>query len=372
MARTLPWLADTTNRTAHKSAQRATVKRKRRDLDEDASVTPSTSFTRSRPSSPARRAYQRSHSTSPPPAPPPTEYMKSSDGVWIMVEDELYAMAQQFTQHLHHAEYKRLQKEAAERNQQILLPRPVDERAQLSVESQIIRKVETHRKRVSEIASSLSTRKVASEEDDSEAEVAISDRHLASLMHGTGGGNTHDRVILQDGKRASASRAAAGFTKQSLSPIRNRSSKVYDIPGPSSVPTTTLHSHAVNNDFTGSEEDDGDLDLMDSKPTLASKAVQSQTQNALRQHQIVKIVKTPILDTQGTNKTHVSRATPTPSKILPQTLAPETSLDEDFFPRKKVSVLPHRRPRPNPAKAKATVSEVSEIIKLEEIPTFLF
>ena len=52
-----------------------------------------------------------------------------ADDIYIMVEDELLATAQLFTQHLHHAEYVRLKKEARNRNAATLdhITRPVDQ-----------------------------------------------------------------------------------------------------------------------------------------------------------------------------------------------------------------------------------------------------
>lgn len=81
--------------------------------------------------SPAKLLVDRTPSTSPPPASPTEEYAHSSgncsppliiyrlmregfdqDDVYIMVEDEFYAIAQSFTQHLHYAEYMRMKKAA--------------------------------------------------------------------------------------------------------------------------------------------------------------------------------------------------------------------------------------------------------------------
>lgn len=60
----------------------------------------------------------RSPSTSPPLAPPVIELMRpgfDEDDAYMMVEDEFQAVAQSYTAHLHHAEYKRLMKLAKEK-----------------------------------------------------------------------------------------------------------------------------------------------------------------------------------------------------------------------------------------------------------------
>lgn len=65
--------------------------------------------------------HGRTPSTSPPPGPPPIELMQEgldADDIYMMVEDEFHAIAQSYTAHLHHAEYKRLMREAKERNNQ--------------------------------------------------------------------------------------------------------------------------------------------------------------------------------------------------------------------------------------------------------------
>jgi hypothetical protein len=75
-----------------------------------------------------RRRTSRSPSTSPPPAPPPdVEPMVEgydADDIWMMVEDEFQTLAQSFTRHLHHAEYKRLMRKAKEAPRKTL-PEPV-------------------------------------------------------------------------------------------------------------------------------------------------------------------------------------------------------------------------------------------------------
>lgn len=60
------------------------------------------------------------------------------DDMWVMVEDEFLETAQQFTRHLHHAEYQRL-KRLAEENKaagQDDIVRPVDGKSVLSVAGQ--------------------------------------------------------------------------------------------------------------------------------------------------------------------------------------------------------------------------------------------
>lgn len=61
----------------------------------------------------------------------------SGDDIWVMVEDEFVATARLFTQHLHHAEYKRLKQLAKTQNASKMqsISRPVDSRLRLSAEA---------------------------------------------------------------------------------------------------------------------------------------------------------------------------------------------------------------------------------------------
>ncbi|PNS18427.1 hypothetical protein CAC42_6244 [Sphaceloma murrayae] len=135
MPRTLPWLGDGSTKTSkpnrprpqqsatYSTAKRSTAKRQQAiDVDEEEDVNanaigPSTSNRRS------RLQGRRTPSTSPPPPLPVEEPMRegySADDIYMMVEDEFMSTAQQFTQHLHRAEYKRLQKQARERERETL------------------------------------------------------------------------------------------------------------------------------------------------------------------------------------------------------------------------------------------------------------
>lgn len=136
MARKLPWSASANVPSAIKPAasrplkcqrtepadpKQGSIKRHLQDepssdgIDTKAKCSPSS--TPQQPNTRDRKA--RSPSTSPPPEPPPIEFMREgldADDVYMMVEDEFHTIAQSFTAQLHHAEYKRLMREARERN----------------------------------------------------------------------------------------------------------------------------------------------------------------------------------------------------------------------------------------------------------------
>jgi hypothetical protein len=193
-------------------------------------------------STPQRRAKQRllnpdrSPSTSPPPAPPAVEYMREgygADDAWMMVEDEFFATAQLYTQHLHHAAYAEQKRRAQARGEKVLrtLGRPTDGRTER--DAMVVEREE----RAKGIHKALGLDK----EDD---EGDLTDPLLGALM------NDHRRMgraLEGVGKVKSKSRAANGFLR---SPEKARRTFV--------VEDLDAGDRAVSNDF--SEADSDDLD----------------------------------------------------------------------------------------------------------------
>jgi len=193
-------------------------------------------------STPQRRAKQRllnpdrSPSTSPPPAPPAVEYMREgygADDAWMMVEDEFFATAQLYTQHLHHAAYAEQKRRAQARGEKVLrtLGRPTDGRTER--EAMVVEREE----RAKGIHKALGLDK----EDD---EGDLTDPLLGALM------NDHRRMgraLEGVGKVKSKSRAANGFLR---SPEKARRTFV--------VEGLDDGDWAISNDF--SEADSDDLD----------------------------------------------------------------------------------------------------------------
>ncbi|OJJ66846.1 hypothetical protein ASPBRDRAFT_59288 [Aspergillus brasiliensis CBS 101740] len=147
MPRNLPWLlnaATTTStikrepKTSPSDTPRRTVKRETRTKEEekedDSDVTPKAEMALTPGSRMKKRDFLRSSPT-PPSSPihrcPSEEYLREgfdNDDIYMMVEDEFYAVAQTFTQHLHYAEYLRRKKEAKLRNATTIqnIARPTD------------------------------------------------------------------------------------------------------------------------------------------------------------------------------------------------------------------------------------------------------
>ncbi|RAL04709.1 uncharacterized protein BO80DRAFT_461769 [Aspergillus ibericus CBS 121593] len=134
MPRTLPWLNNgaTIKREPKVSTPRRDVKPETtKDPKSESDVTPKAETPRSRTK---KRDFFRSSPT-PPSSPihrcPSEEYLREGfdhDDIYMMVEDEFYAVAQTFTQHLHYAEYLRRKKEAKLQNATAIqsIARPTD------------------------------------------------------------------------------------------------------------------------------------------------------------------------------------------------------------------------------------------------------
>ncbi|CAG8041215.1 unnamed protein product [Penicillium olsonii] len=205
MPRKLPW-----QRTPNEPVKNEETPRKRVKIESkpDRDIKPG-----SLTSSPTKRDFFKS-SQSPPTSPakqcPPEEFLLPGldrDDGWVMVEDEFYAVAQTYTQHLHYAEYIRRRKEVKENHGSLSedIERPTDDRTLLpkSVERQ--RELEALRKRqnagLAQLADERSNEVV---EDDDDLWAGT---HLHDLM--TSPRKSRSLAGIQNLR--SSSRAAAGF-----------------------------------------------------------------------------------------------------------------------------------------------------------------
>jgi hypothetical protein len=156
-----------------------------------------------------------------------------ADDAWMMVEDEFFATAQLYTQHLHHAAYAEQKRRAQARGEKVLrtLGRPTDGRTER--DAMVVEREE----RAKGIQKALGLDK----EDD---EGDLTDPLLGALM------NDHRRMgraLEGVGKVKSKSRAANGFLR---SPEKARRTFA--------VEDLDAGDRAVSNDF--SEADSDDLD----------------------------------------------------------------------------------------------------------------
>ena len=124
MARKLPWAtpSDTSKASARRAPAAQAPKREpsTSSADDESSKNKAATLAQSKSKyevTPQKKGGSRSPSSSPIRAPPNASPMRpgyDQDDIYIMVEDELQAVAQTYTYHLHAAEYKRLKKKARE------------------------------------------------------------------------------------------------------------------------------------------------------------------------------------------------------------------------------------------------------------------
>ncbi|KAJ5178267.1 uncharacterized protein N7500_000966 [Penicillium coprophilum] len=217
--------------------------------------------------SPPSRDFFRS-SQSPPTSPirrcPSEEFLiegiQHDDG-WVMVEDEFYAVAQTFTQHLHHAEYLRRRKEVKAQNAAGMkeIKRPTDSRTPVSNEVERKREAEALRERQKAGLAQIGYGAVSEkDEDGDEDDERWAGTHLHDLM--TSPRKTRSLAGMYGPK--SSTRAAAGFGQALTSGSgRARVNSIGSVTEPSralEVPSTQLDEETAS----GSDETDGDdLDL---------------------------------------------------------------------------------------------------------------
>ncbi|TGJ86742.1 hypothetical protein E0Z10_g2030 [Xylaria hypoxylon] len=227
MPRILPWKRREEQAPQLPSSARSSpvtrVKREdaRRAQDEVGSVSPSDAGTSTKKT---LKRPRRSASTSPPPEPLQENFMIEGidgDDRYRMVEDEFLATAQQFTAHLHAAEYKRLKSASALENAQMIrkISRPVVGQMTDLVKIKQDRKTLIEKQR-------LATRKLRKGDvsgDESSGTDDLNDSWQKQSLHG---------LMESPGKRARrldglpsatlVTRAGAGYNRRSdvVSPTR--------------------------------------------------------------------------------------------------------------------------------------------------------
>lgn len=223
MARKLPWAGGTqqTQKRVHATA-RARPQVDRPQSDHGARKETGQSHIKTPTSSPAkRRPRSRSPSTSPPPGPPVVEPIfegYDEDDIWMMVEDEFQTLANSFTAHLHHAEYKRLMKKAREAPRK-QLPEPTS-----PMSNETKRKLERvgldmrQQDALNRITSGARVDTSADDAEEDKVEDPWRNTTLAGLM---ALGSQEKKSLKGLEKLPSSTRAAKGFSKaESAAPAR--------------------------------------------------------------------------------------------------------------------------------------------------------
>ncbi|KAI0432055.1 hypothetical protein F5Y09DRAFT_167824 [Xylaria sp. FL1042] len=230
MPRVLPWKRREEQAFQPPSSARsspvACVKQEdiRPSRDEEDSVSPSNAGVATKK---ILKRPRRSASTSPPPEPPEETFMIEGidgDDRYRMVEDEFLATAQQFTAHLHAAEYKRLKTASERENAQMIrtISRPV-----IGQMTNLV-KIKQERKALRE-KQRLATRKLRKGDvsgDESTGTDDLNDSWQKQSLHGLMESPSKRAKRLNELPAAtSVTRAAAGYNKQSdvVSPSSRKS-----------------------------------------------------------------------------------------------------------------------------------------------------
>ena len=184
------------------------------------------------------------------------------DDIYVMVEDEFQTVAQTFTQHLHHAEYKRLKDLAKARNSNTIstISRPVDAKTTMRPETKVRKQAEAgEMKRKQALPTTPSAPRGESEIEDSdfddETKAPWAGTHLQGLMVKSPRKNLASLTGLQGVK--SSTRAAAGFSQSDMRPTS--SAKFFNL-DPGRPISKKRHPPPANHPDPYTTSDDDDLD----------------------------------------------------------------------------------------------------------------
>ncbi|KAF7523923.1 hypothetical protein PCG10_006227 [Penicillium crustosum] len=262
MPRTLPWLRAENNIPVKKAS--TPRKRVKTEPSPDHDLTPKNPRV-----SPPRRDFFRS-SQSPPTSPirrcPSEEFLVEGiqhDDGWVMVEDEFYAVAQAFTQHLHHAEYLRRRKQVKAEHAAGMkeIERPTDNRTPLPNEVERKREAEALRERQKAGLAQIGDGGV-DEKDEDEDDERWAGTHLHDLM--TSPRKTRSLAGVYAPK--SSTRAAAGFGQApTLGTGWARVNSIGSVAAPPRAPEVPVIE--LDEETASGSDDDDDLNL-ETKPVV--------------------------------------------------------------------------------------------------------
>ncbi|KAG4430693.1 hypothetical protein IFR05_013826 [Cadophora sp. M221] len=305
----------------------------------------------------------RPPSSSPPPD-PPTEILmeegKENDDKYRMVEDEFLSVAQQFTVHLHAAEYKRQKKAVKSENAETInsISRPVTGK----MPDQTKRKLEAAAlaKRQRTIIEAFGGKKENGlNSDDSDIEELP---YVGTTLHGLMDSPRKRAASLARLGSMATTRAAAGFTKPAIQSSVNQHKSLIDSPEPKHI----ARQAPVDLAMDSTEDDDDDLDAPIPAPKLIAlerKPVVSSDLSSMPSKSVT--VKKEPLDSTS----HVPAAKyAVKTDFLPKTASTVTTITDEIT---ETASKPSRLERIRVARAK---KEKEQQIKKEEdystIPSF--
>ncbi|KAL4923990.1 uncharacterized protein BDV17DRAFT_301379 [Aspergillus undulatus] len=328
MPRTLPWLAAGPGKTKRESNPPATeikctssprprVKHEVETLTKRESKRDFLKSSPSPPSSPIHRC-------------PSEEFLIEGldhDDIYMMVEDEFYAVAQTFTRHLHYAEFVRRKREAKDKNAAAIagIARPTDGITPVSEVTKKRYKAEELDKRQEDgLVSVLGEREKVRGEDggDEEEESSWAGTHLQNLILSP----RRARSLFGLKGMRSSTRAAAGLAQGSGTGLgaqerdggfddgdddRVRVKKGRTEPAPALLDETT------------DDDDDLDAGVNRSSPTIARRSVPSSS-TAQRPHSMHRVSENGLDSTVRQPTTATKRGSTSSSSQLLRSSATST------------------------------------------------
>jgi len=305
------------------------------------------------------------------------------DDIYIMVEDEFQAVAKQFTQHLHHAEYVRLKNAAKTRNASAIttISRPTDS---ITVMREETKRRKDHEAKTVKQKSALEQLKAkaaakrpkSGSDEESEDDVASEDAPWAgTTLQGlmTSPSSSKQQMSLTGLQGVmSSTRAAAGFSKPQAPVSRP---KIFDTGPDVAVDKHVVGASATAEDDETVSDDDEDLDatVTHVRHTARSSHATATTTNTATASTAARKYRLPSPPTRPPPRTTLRRPSLNLSnpKQSPQRTKARISSDIlDSFPppRSDVSArMMKRRAEMNARKGKETETKPS----VDEIPIFL-
>jgi hypothetical protein len=302
------------------------------------------------------------------------------DDRWVQVEDEFLTTAKLFTQHLHHAEYQRLKRQARSKNASAIhrISRPVDSTTKLSTESRIkIQGAEQRHNQKNTLTNIIGAANLGrrDESDSEDEDPFMNDPRLAGLMTHR---DSSTKLSTVAGVKAKT-RASEGY------------SQTAKVTGLAAVPESNSRSllNLSRSSNIGEVEDGSDYvsdDLDEAAVTApyttvyAEASVPTRYQTVSRQHSF------PLPRIGHSDESSIALGNPEHSdpslKQSPAKQSTKTSnfniqtsssdLSFDAFPRRQASSYSERMAK---RKAEAAKKEKQEARRkseqLDEIPTFL-
>lgn len=308
-----------------------------------------------------------------------------NDDIYMMVEDEFYAVAQSFTKHLHFAEYVRQAKEAKSQNASKFqdLAHPTDGVTPMSDETKK-KEAESLAERQKKGQGMLENNERSRRDKEEGDNVLQDDSWAGTSLYDLMMSPRRSRNLVGAQRIKSSTRAAAGFVQS-----QNSSVGGIAVPGLSSLPLSSREQDRRGSiQETASSDDDLDVQptttvkrrIEDIKTPKTEKSTESITPTPKRSisHAPNNSIKpkpetepiptpTPSINTAG-NKTR-----PSPSPLKPKSRGRILFDDFDGLPEpaSNISMQKQERESSSSIEKNASGCESKKKSRLNEVPTFV-